>query len=282
MNINNEVGAMDCTLQHKKMDEFWLRVISCVFAIPFVIAVTYLGMPYFDVLSLGMLIGMLREWSRLTTFSVFHPVCGTVFVQMLVFLYGQGLPLWAHVFLNSLAIVLIWHFVRKTLLVKRALLFVSGCFYVSAAVATIVFLSHKSPEHRVFLLWLFSIVWAGDIGAYFIGRLLKGPKLAPKISPNKTWSGLIGGLIGAAVFGSLFNYYFDLTPLLGLSFSGVLLTLAVSAHLGDLLESSIKRHFGVKDAGNFIPGHGGILDRLDSLLLVALVCGLFLLVGWIR
>ncbi len=282
MNINNEIDVMDCTLQHKKMDEFWLRIISGVFAIPFVIAVTYLGFPYFDILALSILLGMLREWSRLTTFSVFHPVCGVVFVQMLLLLYGKNLSLWVHAFLNTSAVLLVVRFVGKTLPIKRALLFISGCFYVCAAVSTIIFLSHISAEHRMFILWLFSIVWTGDIGAYFVGRLLKGPRLAPKISPNKTWAGLIGGLVCAYVFGTLFNYYFDLTSLLSLSFSGVLLTLAVSAHIGDLLESAVKRHFGVKDAGNFIPGHGGLLDRLDSLLLAALVCSFFLLMGWIQ
>jgi phosphatidate cytidylyltransferase len=282
MNINNEIGVMDCTLQHKKMDEFWLRIISGIFAIPFVIAVTYLGFPYFDILSLAVLLGMLREWSRLTTFSLFHPVCGAAFAQMLLFLYGQSLPLWLYISLNLLAVLLVFRFVGKTLPIKRAILFVGGCFYVCAAVAIMVFLSHKGAGHRAFVLWLFSIVWAGDIGAYFVGRLLKGPKLAPRISPNKTWSGLIGGLVCAYILGSLFNYYFDLTALLSLSFSGALLTLAISAHVGDLLESSVKRHFGVKDAGSFIPGHGGLLDRLDSLLLAALMCGLFLLMGWIQ
>ncbi len=113
---------------------------------------------------------------------------------------------------------------------------------------------------------------ATDVGAYFFGRLIGGPKLAPRISPAKTWSGLAGGVGCAACAGVLVAIAVDGGNIVLIAvLSGVL---AVVAQIGDLIESVVKRHFGVKDAGNLIPGHGGVLDRLDGFLTVAPVTGL--------
>ena len=116
-------------------------------------------------------------------------------------------------------------------------------------------------------LWTLAIVWATDIGAFFAGRAIGGPKLAPVISPNKTWAGLIGGMIVAAVAGGAIAYVghlptrtYWLAPLL-----------AVAAQLGDLAESGMKRRVGVKDSGHILPGHGGLLDRIDGMLPVAIL-----------
>jgi phosphatidate cytidylyltransferase len=127
------------------------------------------------------------------------------------------------------------------------------------------------PAGRDTTLWLLAVVWATDIGAYAAGRSLGGPRLAPRISPNKTWAGLIGGvscaalvtLAAAALTGSPW-------PLLVATSVG----LAVVAQLGDLAESYAKRHFGVKDSSGLIPGHGGLLDRLDGLLAAAIAAAL--------
>jgi phosphatidate cytidylyltransferase len=122
------------------------------------------------------------------------------------------------------------------------------------------------------IFWVFAVVWATDIGAYAAGRTIGGPKLAPRISPSKTWSGLLGGVICAGVFGFL------AARLLGNPSGMVVLPvsagLAVVAQLGDLAESAAKRKFGVKDSSGLIPGHGGLLDRLDGLLAVAPVVAL--------
>jgi phosphatidate cytidylyltransferase len=127
------------------------------------------------------------------------------------------------------------------------------------------------------VLWAMVVTWATDICAYFAGRSIGGPKLAPRISPNKTWAGLGGGVIGAALFGGLLAYYFDLgTPFLAL---GGLMGLIAQA--GDLYESWVKRRAGVKDSGTILPGHGGVLDRLDGLLPVA-VLTLLVLVAWLQ
>jgi phosphatidate cytidylyltransferase len=127
------------------------------------------------------------------------------------------------------------------------------------------------------VFWLMLVTWATDIFAYFAGRSIGGPKLAPKISPNKTWAGLIGGMAGAAVVGAVFAYQsgiaVDLPDFLWLG-----APMALLAQAGDLYESSVKRRRGVKDSGSLLPGHGGVLDRLDGLLPVILATFLVLIV----
>ncbi|KRN02766.1 CDP-diglyceride synthetase [Levilactobacillus senmaizukei DSM 21775 = NBRC 103853] len=125
------------------------------------------------------------------------------------------------------------------------------------------------------LLYALFIVWTTDSGAYMIGRKLGRHKLAPHISPNKTWEGSIGGSLVATIVGSLFWYFFPFGHF-NLAIM-IILTLGFSVvgQLGDLVESALKRYYGVKDSGKILPGHGGILDRFDSLLLVLPVIHLF-------
>ena len=126
-------------------------------------------------------------------------------------------------------------------------------------------------------LFVLSIVWASDIGAYLVGRLIGGPKLAPAISPGKTWSGAAGGLIGAGLAGMAVAACFS-TGFSPLHVIELALGFGVISQAGDLLESALKRHFGVKDSGRIIPGHGGLLDRVDALLAVAPVAALLALI----
>jgi len=125
------------------------------------------------------------------------------------------------------------------------------------------------PQGFVFTLFLFLMVWAEDILAYFVGSLLGKRPLAPKISPHKTWEGTIAGITGSALAGLLLAMYFDL-PFLN-ELKGALLGLVTgsAATLGDLSQSALKRSAGVKDSGHLLPGHGGILDRFDSLFFAA-------------
>ncbi|HZV20948.1 MAG TPA: phosphatidate cytidylyltransferase, partial [Hyphomicrobiales bacterium] len=126
------------------------------------------------------------------------------------------------------------------------------------------------------ILFLFIVVWTADTAAFFTGRLLQGPKLAPSISPNKTWSGLIGGTLAAGAAGVAFGAWLGHTslPILG----GISVMLALIAQVGDLGESFIKRFFGVKNTSGLIPGHGGVLDRLDGLVFAAMGAGLVAIV----
>jgi phosphatidate cytidylyltransferase len=126
-------------------------------------------------------------------------------------------------------------------------------------------------------LWTFIVVWATDIGAYFAGRAIGGPKLAPRISPAKTWAGLGGGVAAAWGAGALTASQGHLpTALLYLG-----APMAVLAQAGDLFESWLKRRAGVKDSGSILPGHGGALDRLDGLVPVAIVVGALAAWGWL-
>lgn len=131
-------------------------------------------------------------------------------------------------------------------------------------------------ERLVF--WVMIVTWSTDIFAYFAGRSVGGPKLAPTISPNKTWAGLIGGVIGAAIVGWIGAYFMRL----GGMFLWLGGPMAVLAQAGDLFESWVKRRSGVKDSGSLLPGHGGLLDRLDGLLPLAVAVLCLLMAGaWV-
>ena len=122
------------------------------------------------------------------------------------------------------------------------------------------------------LMWVFLVVWSTDIGAYFAGRAIGGPKLAPSVSPNKTIAGLVGGVISAAVVAGAWAVFTNLPPIL----LWLAPPFAVAAQMGDLFESGLKRKAGVKDSGTWLPGHGGLLDRLDGLVPVALLTASFM------
>ena len=143
-----------------------------------------------------------------------------------------------------------------------------GVFYTGLPIIAFVLLREDAPWGRLAVVWCFIIVWAADICAYFAGRLIGGPKLAPRLSPKKTWAGLIGAMVGAGFASAV------LAGLSGLNLGVLTLLAALLACVeqgGDILESALKRRFGRKDSGNFIPGHGGVLDRVDGLLAVVLV-----------
>jgi phosphatidate cytidylyltransferase len=114
------------------------------------------------------------------------------------------------------------------------------------------------------MLFVFAVVWATDILAYFVGRRIGGPKLAPRISPGKTWSGAIGGAVSGVAAASAVSLVFF--PALSARTVGIAFLLSVSSQIGDLFESFIKRRFGVKDSSHLIPGHGGVMDRVDGLV----------------
>ncbi len=129
----------------------------------------------------------------------------------------------------------------------------------------------RTFEGRQITFMLLAVVWCSDIGAYAVGRLVGGPRLAPGISPGKTWSGAAGGLAAAMIGGSMVGSHnvVQLGPNPGVV--GLSLALGVASQLGDLGESALKRHYGVKDSGRLLPGHGGLLDRLDGLMAAAIM-----------
>lgn len=158
-----------------------------------------------------------------------------------------------------------------------------GIPYIIIAGLALIWLREGVPMGRDVAIYLFLCVWSVDTGAYIVGRTLGGPKLAPRLSPSKTWSGLFGGIVTAAIIGHGWAWLAgaripEMALLTGL-------VIAVVAQAGDIMESALKRRVGAKDSGNIIPGHGGVLDRIDGMLLAAPVFALFhaaigLKIGW--
>lgn len=159
---------------------------------------------------------------------------------------------------------------------------IAGCLYVLICIGAFAWLRLDHVDGAGLALALMICVWASDTGAYFSGKTIGGPKMAPSISPNKTWAGLIGGVAASAGGFALYAAFIgpwltsvlgrDMTIMEGITIPVILAlgaSITFSGQIGDLLISKQKRLVGVKDTGNLIPGHGGLLDRIDSLLLAA-------------
>jgi phosphatidate cytidylyltransferase len=158
--------------------------------------------------------------------------------------------------------------------------YISGFVYALAAAISLLWIRERSDPDLpngglVLLLWVFIVVWSTDIGAYFAGRSIGGPKLAPTISPGKTWAGFYGGILAATVLGGAWASLSRL-PFVLLLFAP---PFAAAAQGGDLFESWMKRRAGVKDSGNWLPGHGGVFDRVDGLLPVAILTAVAVAMG---
>jgi len=153
--------------------------------------------------------------------------------------------------------------------------YVAGFVYAVLPALALLWIRERDAHGLALLLWAFIVTWSTDIGAYFAGRRFGKHKLAPSISPNKTREGLYGGMVAATLFGGVWALAAGLgKPLL--SFPPLF---AIAAQMGDLFESWMKRRAGVKDSGNWLPGHGGVLDRLDGLVPVAVLTAAAQLMG---
>ncbi|HYD08205.1 MAG TPA: phosphatidate cytidylyltransferase [Reyranella sp.] len=197
-------------------------------------------------------------------------VSAAVLGPLLLAAVWLGFP-WIDLVAAAVAPLMVGEWLRLTR--RRPVARIAFILYSIAALMALLWLRHQPGFGRETILWILACVWATDIGAYFIGSYAGGAKLAPSISPSKTWSGLVGGICASAVVSALCGLIFRAGDTLVLAVTGV--AIAVVAQAGDLLESSAKRRAGVKDSGNIIPGHGGILDRIDGLIaalvLIALI-----------
>ena len=160
----------------------------------------------------------------------------------------------------------------------RSLWLIAGLLYIGLALSGLWRVRAIPGDGLFWAAWLFIIVWATDVGAFVFGKAIGGRKIAPTISPSKTWAGLFGGMIMvmlvAATFALMSGKWANApaTPFfIGLSFGLWAMPLAVLAQMGDFFESWMKRRAGVKDSGHLIPGHGGLFDRVDGLIPVAIV-----------
>jgi phosphatidate cytidylyltransferase len=152
-----------------------------------------------------------------------------------------------------------------------------GTLYVGLPSIAIMWVRARPEVGLATVVWMLALVIAVDTGAFAAGRLIGGPKLVPSISPNKTWAGLLGGIAAAAIVGFVAARWLELPAALPLVLASA--ALAVVEQAGDLVESRFKRYFGVKDSSRLIPGHGGVLDRVDGLLAVALAVALVQALG---
>jgi phosphatidate cytidylyltransferase len=174
--------------------------------------------------------------------------------------YFGGLPF--ALFWAIAAGIALWEWVRIVGGPRHYVWALAGVLYAALLFIAPVILRADLGYGIAAILFLFAIVWTTDIAGYFVGRAVGGPKLAPSISPKKTWSGAIAGLLGSVVIVALAARYVSdmrVVPLLG-----VTVLLSIFSQAGDLGESALKRHFNVKDSSQIIPGHGGVMDRLDG------------------
>ncbi|SUS07363.1 Phosphatidate cytidylyltransferase [uncultured Defluviicoccus sp.] len=248
------------------------RIVAAVVLAPLALACLYAGSSIFAVMvGLGAVI-LAFEWVRLCVSdrptALGLAMAASFIVAIVAALVCEG---------GSSIAVIVVAAVSLFLASGRNAWIAAGVVYLGLPCVALVWLHTTLAAGPSIILWLFVVIWTTDIGAYTIGRLVGGPKLAPRISPNKTWSGFFGGLGLAIVCGSLLLVELELMAGPGVVFASGGISLVGQA--GDLLESWIKRRFGVKDTGRLIPGHGGLLDRVDSLITASVVTALFVVVG---
>jgi phosphatidate cytidylyltransferase len=239
--------------------ELALRVCSALVLVPLAIATAYLGGWPFDLFWGAAAIGVLWEWSSLVARNEQLSVllAGGASLALAVVLVATG-----HV-LPALIVVAMGALGAASLTLAERRTWVAGALPYSGALAMgPIILRSDGEQGFLAVLFLFAIVWTTDIGAYFAGRALGGPKLMPGVSPNKTWAGAIGGLLASVLAALVVAKMAALTSLFALAMLAVVLS--VSAQAGDLFESFLKRRFNAKDSSHLIPGHGGLMDRLDG------------------
>lgn len=247
-------------------NNFSKRVLSGAVGGPIAVGAILLGFPYIDMLAAFLLFALLWEWSKMSGLPLLHPINGVASVLLAGIILGNNavLPM-GYLALSGLFYITYYHY-RIGAKPLPSLILLSGPLYITFGIMACLSLAKGAP---LTLLWVLLVVWATDIGAYAIGNIVGGPKLAPRISPGKTWSGFIGGSMAGSALGITLAPYCQLPFQNDALLLGLTVGVTLAGHAGDLLESAAKRLFNVKDSSHLMPGHGGLLDRIDSLLLVA-------------
>ena len=233
-----------------------LRVAAAVVLAPLAIAIAYAGGWLWTVLVTLVAIGLYVEWLTIVAARE-----GRVVASGIVATVAAGLCL-NEGWIGAAFIVLLIGVLGVAAIAQARRGWMAGGFlYAAAAQAASVLMRLDTRNGFVALVFVLLVVWATDIGGYFAGRSIGGPKLWPRVSPKKTWAGAIGGFVASLVVACGF-VAFDLGKAGSLLPLGAVLSIV--SQLGDLFESAVKRRFGVKDSSHIIPGHGGLLDRLDG------------------
>ena len=254
-----------------KVGDIGLRAASALVLAPAAVLATWAGGVWFLALVL-IACGLLAvEWGRMSTPAAWRGSATAVGLALTVAVGAT------HVGQLSLALVLlVFGAVAAGLFMRTrgqlALNAAYGVFYLGWPVILLIWL--RDGHDRVGLHWtvlVFAVTWSADIVAYLAGSLFGGPRLWPRLSPKKTWSGFIGGLTAGVLAGAGMAAWLDMGPLNLFWGAALGLAAALATMGGDLWESALKRRFGVKDAGTLIPGHGGLLDRVDGLMFAVVV-----------
>jgi phosphatidate cytidylyltransferase len=247
-----------------------VRVASAAVLAPIVLGAGWFGGPVFAGLALVAGVIMAWEWTRL--------VGGAGRTQVMLALYTAAVIVacagaYGGYVNETVATMVLFAVVAFVVAPRRGrqsgTLFACGVAYVTLPLIAFITLRGDPDWGLWCVVWLLVLIWTTDSAAFFAGRAIGGPKLAPTISPKKTWSGACAGTAAACAAGLIFAWALGLPNMWIVGLASVVLS--VLGQGGDLLESALKRRFGVKDASNIIPGHGGMLDRLDSLVVAGTV-----------
>lgn len=256
--------------------EWFLRVNSALVLVAVALGLTYASPHAFAVLITVFIAAMAWEWGRLVRGKGFDAVFGVQLAATAIASWTtvNGCPGCALVIVmvGTAAVFLIR---AQSEGVREAWWSAAGVYYAGFPAIALIWIRGDAAYGWLAILYIFAIVWTTDTAAYVFGRLIGGPKLAPRISPKKTWSGFVGGALSAALVGAVFALWMGETSVIKLALLSV--ALAVASQAGDLGESAMKRVFGTKDTSGLIPGHGGVLDRIDGLIFVAFAAAL---VAW--
>lgn len=248
--------------------DFRLRLVSGLVLAAAALALTWAGVVPFGMLVLAVTLIVSWEWGHI----VRKAGIDTIFIlQAIVISVAAGLAIWQLPALGVVAVIV--GAVLAALLGFGQLGRISALGVLYAGLPAIALIWIRGADLGLqAALFILLCVWASDTGAYVAGRLIGGPKLMPRVSPNKTWAGLSGAIAGSALTGLAFAFALPTLPASRLLVTAV--ALALISQVGDLVESALKRGYGVKDASGLIPGHGGFMDRVDGLIFAAVVAAI--------
>jgi phosphatidate cytidylyltransferase len=250
-------------------NELVLRVLSALVLVPFAIATAYVGGWPFQLFWGAAALVVLWEWTSLVTGADRRSVllAGAVSVVLAVTLVASGYRL-AAVIVLAMGMLAVAALARA----EGRIWVAAGVPYAGSLGVAPIVLRSDGEAGFLAMIFLFAIVWATDIVAYFVGRAIGGPKLMPQVSPKKTWSGALGGTVAAVLAALAMAKAVALTGWFAIAMLAIILS--VVAQGGDLFESFLKRRFGAKDSSHLIPGHGGLMDRLDGFVTASVVAAL--------
>jgi phosphatidate cytidylyltransferase len=244
------------------------RVASAIVLVPLAIAAAWAGGWYWAALVTLCAIGLFVEWLMVTGVAGNAPLLVMGAVALAI-----AAPFLALGNVNAALVVLAFGVIAVAFRSSAPRSWaIAGFLYAAAAQMSSIVVRLDRSEGFIALVFIFLVVWCTDIGGYFAGRTLGGPKLWPRVSPSKTWAGAAGGFILSLLVAASFamNGFGKMGPLLI-----VAAALSIASQLGDLFESAVKRRFGVKDSSHIIPGHGGLMDRLDGYVAAVALAAIF-------